>query len=116
MTNIDRVRIAMEKYDIGSVFSRSEIIEIVQNEFPLDSFSKNSIMPSDYCYNRTNEDKLQNKKLLDFNIFEYIDKSVYKYLGENFAYNNDIIHHPKFGRPYVIGYWRHGVRTLKTSK
>lgn len=112
MTNIERVRIAMSKFKVGSSFERAEIIEIVQSEFPNDAISSTSIIPSDYCYNLMNKDKLSNKQLCDFNIFEHEDRNSYVYLGESYLYNKEIYHRPKSGKKYVIGRWINGERHL----
>lgn len=115
MTNIDKVRIAMKKKQLGAVFNRNDIFEMVKNEFPNDNVKKGSINPADYCYNLINLDKLNNKSLLDFNIFES-QNNMYKYLGENYPYDKEILHKPKSGEPYVIGRWINGERILGATK
>lgn len=68
----------------------------------------NSILLSDYCYNRYN-------KGIKFNqhIFLYINQSSYKYLGENFNYTGLIFHKPKeLKEELIVGEWRNGIKYL----
>jgi len=98
------------------MFTRSEIVEMVKNKFPNDEFSTTSVIPSDYCYNLLNYGKINDPKLLEFNIFEYVDKNTYVYLGENYPYNKDILHRPKGGKPYKIGHRINGQRIIGSRK
>lgn len=112
MTNLERVKITFQGCKVGETFTRSEIIEMVKNKFLNDKFSIGSIIPSDYCYNLINLGKLNDRKLLDFNIFEYIDRNTYIYLGENYPYNKNIFHTPKKGKTYKVGTWVNGKRII----
>ena len=116
MTNLERVREAMFQQKLRTVFSRAEIVEIVRNAFSKDRFSLSSIMPSDYCYNLMNLDKLNNSKLLDFNLFEYLGKDEYLYIGENYPFDKEIYHKPKSGSIYVIGKWVNGERIIASMQ
>ena len=80
MTNLERVKITFQGCKVGETFTRSEIIEMVKNKFLNDKFSIGSIIPSDYCYNLLNLGKINDRKLFDFNIFEYIDRNTYIYI------------------------------------
>lgn len=67
-----------------------------------------SIILSDYCYNRNNNGIAFKKHL-----FEYITRSSYKYLGENCLYTGLIYQKPKgFEREVVVGEWINGVKSL----
>ncbi|MBU9711606.1 DUF7225 domain-containing protein [Evansella tamaricis] len=67
-----------------------------------------SIILSDYCYNRYNAGIKFDKHL-----FEYINRSTYKYLGESFPYTGLIFHKPKGSESeFVIGEWNEGVKQL----
>ena len=49
-------------------------------------------------------------------IFEYLDSNSYKYLGENFPYNGNIIHKPK-GQEIekIVGEWKNGIKFLEST-
>lgn len=67
-----------------------------------------SIILSDYCYNRYNNGFAFNKHL-----FEYITRSSYKYLGENSLYTGLIFQKPKgYEREVIVGEWINGVKSL----
>lgn len=67
-----------------------------------------SIILSDYCYNRYNNGIAFNKHL-----FEYITRSTYKYVGENYLYTGLIFHKPNgYEREVVIGEWINGEKSL----
>ncbi|MEY8742641.1 hypothetical protein AB9M62_24575 [Bacillales bacterium AN1005] len=68
-----------------------------------------SILLSDYCYNRFN-----NGTNFDKHLFEYINRSSYKYLGENYLYTGLIFQKPKGQKKEVIvGEWVNGIKILK---
>lgn len=73
----------------GCIVSRSDIAY----EF-LKLYSRNisSIIPSDYCYNRINDD-FQSQKHPP--LFEYIGRNRYRCWGENQPYNGLIYQKPK---------------------
>ena len=54
--------------------------------------TKDSYIPSDYCYNRCNNG-INFEKNPHF--FLYITKGQYKYVGKNFNYNGPVFHRPK---------------------
>ncbi|SEO08646.1 hypothetical protein SAMN04489762_3453 [Terribacillus saccharophilus] len=67
-----------------------------------------SVILSDYCYNRYNNG-------IDFNnhLFEYINRSSYKYLGEGSAFTGLIFQRPKgHERETIVGEWINGVKSL----
>ena len=72
--------------------------------------AKDSIMPSDYCYNRVNkgisfEDKLHKKHLL----FSYVSRGVYACLGENYLYDGPVFTKPTGAKnETLVGDWNHG--------
>lgn len=70
--------------------------------------NRDSIILSDYCYNRYNNGIAFNQHL-----FEYITRSSYKYLGENCLYTGLIFQKPKgYGREVIVGEWINGVKSL----
>lgn len=88
---------------INTVFSRSEIIELVTSKY---NRNPTSIIPSDYCYNRLNKGINYEKYL---HIFEYTEDKKYRYLGLNYPYTGKIIHKPKGGFEVVVGELKKGV-------
>ena len=86
---------------IGREFKTQEIIDMVKFKYEI---NHSSIIPSDYCYNRINIGKWNNPKLLDFNIFEYVDRGSYKYLGGNYPYNGVINYKAKGSNKIAVYY------------
>ncbi len=71
----------------------------------------NSIIPSDYCYNRFNSGIP-----FDKHIFEYIDHSNYKYLGERYPYTGLIFHKPaNQNLDFIVGEWIAGRKIFYSS-
>lgn len=68
------------------------------------NINPSSIILSDYCYNRYN-------KGISFkqHLFIYIDRSTYRYVGENYNYTGLIFHKPKEDdNRNVVGEWDNG--------
>ncbi len=92
--------------------SRADIIRLVYTQYGV---SKGSIIPSDYCYNLVNKDKLCNPALLEFNIFEYIDAKKYLYIGKKYKYSGPIFR--KIDSTYQeVGKWIDGIRILGNGR
>ena len=108
MSILDKVQDTFARYPKGVRLSRSEIVELV---YAKHGITKGSIIPSDYCYNLVNKDKLSNRSLLDFNIFEWIDSKTYIYVGRNQKYTGPIFHKIDL-KLEKVGVWENGVRTL----
>lgn len=67
-----------------------------------------SIILSDFCYNRYNNGIAFNK-----HIFLYINRNMYKYLGENYQYSGLIYHKPLGQKDeIVVGEWINGIKRL----
>lgn len=82
------------------LFSRGEIVNSIHHQY---GHKKDSIIPSDLCYNRSN------KGSSDKNLFEYIDRNQYKYLGPNYPYSGYILARRKGTRQdVIIGEWKGG--------
>lgn len=104
---LEKVKDTFKDCAIGTVLTRQEIVDKVVLKY---GCNPSSIIPSDYCYNRLNNG-------IDFrnylHIFEYRDRSSYKYLGVNYPYNGKIYHNPKSGPEIVVGEWVNG--TIKIN-
>ena len=92
MTIIEKVKETFLECEPGTIYLRSEIINMVKVRHGV---NEGSVIPSDYCYNLTNEDKLSNKSLNDFKIFEWISRGKYIYRGENYFYKGAVIKTPR---------------------
>lgn len=80
----------------GETFKRHEIIDMVLKKYP--GTNKDSVIPSDYCYNMTN-----NGIKFKFHVFELQSRGVYKYLGEGVKYNGLV-----YWKGSEYGEWKNG--------
>lgn len=81
--------------------TRMEIIKKIE-ELIGEKLNKDSLLPSDYCYNRINKDT-------KYPLFELLDNNAgYKILGPNFPYEGKIFHHTKSGEVKEVGHWIKG--------
>ena len=111
MTILEIIQASFANVRRGEEMNRSEIVQLVLAKHDV---NKGSIIPSDYCYNLVNLDKLNNPSLLEFNLFEYIEPSRYIYLGRNQKYSGPILH--KINSTYKeVGRWTDGVRHLDVA-
>jgi len=92
MTIIEKVRDTFTGCEQGTFFTRSEIINMVRTKHGV---NEGSIIPSDYCYNMANKGKLADASLEKFNIFEWISRGKYRYLGENYPYSGLVLSNPR---------------------
>lgn len=81
----------------GKEFWRKEIVELVIKKFP--DTNKSSIMPSDYCYNITN-----NGIKFNFHVFKWLSRGKYKYLGQHLKYSGKV-----YWKGLEYGVWVNGV-------
>ena len=103
MTVIEEVYETFRNFQIGTVFSTSEIKRMVSSNF---SRNPSSIIPTDYCYNRFNNG-------IDFDehlkIFEYLGIGKFKYLGKNYPYSGKVYHKPHRNSEFCIGEFIEGI-------
>ncbi len=94
---------------MGDTFTFAEIRDRLITKY---NTNPSSIILSDYCYNRYNKGAIFNKHL-----FVYINRSTYRYVGENYPYTGLIFHKPK-GADYeaVVGEWDNGKLILYPNK
>lgn len=87
---------------IGEVITSGEMREWLSKEY---GTNPSSIILSDYCYNRYNYGIAFTKHL-----FVYINRSTYKYIGENAPYTGFIFHRPKGAETeQIVGEWKSGM-------
>jgi hypothetical protein len=80
----------------GQTFRRNEIIDLVLQKYP--HTNRTSVIPSDYCYNIRNEDSKR-----DFQVFEYVSRGLYKYIGPKVKYNGIV-----YWKGSEYGQWKNG--------
>ena len=89
----------------GEILTSKQIKNMLKLKFNINS---SSIIPSDYCYNRTNKDVNFNQHL-----FIRINRTEYKYLGENYPYTGRIYWKPKQEtNELFVGEWENGKYTF----
>ncbi|QED49079.1 DUF7225 domain-containing protein [Cytobacillus dafuensis] len=87
---------------IGEAVTAGEVKELLLKEY---GTNPSSIILSDYCYNRYNQGIAFTKHL-----FLYINRSTYKYIGENAPYTGFVYHKPKGEEAErIVGEWTNGV-------
>ena len=89
----------------GEILTTSQIKEMLSLRF---NTNKSSVFPSDYSYNRINKGIKFNK-----HIFERINRSEYKFLGENYPYSGRIYwrqkkENNKDSNDIFVGSWENG--------
>lgn len=94
----------ISEYGPNYKISLKEIYELLSARFGTNT---NSIIPSDYCYNRTN-------KGIEFlkrpHFFQFLGDGMYKCLGENFLYDGPVVAAEKGQTNETeVGYWKNGI-------
>ncbi len=90
----------------GDIVKTTDIKALLEKKYGV---NKASVLLSDYCYNRYNEGILFTRHL-----FQYNDRNVYKYLGENALYTG-LIFQKKKGQANecIVGEWINSVKYMK---
>ena len=84
----------------GYPFHRQEIQEFLAQHF---GTKPDSVIPSDYCYNRVNKDS---KPLL---LFLFCEDGIYQCVGENFQYKKYVTAKPHGAKnEIIVGEWKDG--------
>lgn len=110
MTIYEQIKKVMEGRN-GMVVTSGFIKGKVKDKFGVNI---NSVIPSDFCYNRVN-DGMNFRK--DNRLFEYVERNSYKYLGENYAYAGKIRHKPSRSKTEnIVGSWVNGNLKYPTDK
>ncbi len=96
---------SLKNIQIGTILTKKEIVNKIQNLFP--DTPDSSITPQDACYNIVNIGRSEEP------LFEWIKRNKYKYLGRNYPYNGDITHKSKdSGTIEKVGYWSNGKKVM----
>jgi ankyrin repeat protein len=96
LTIKDKV-LSVFKNRTGEKFGRNEIIDLVVRAYH--GTPRDSVIPSDYCYNTINKDN-QSFKL---HLFESLGGGTYKCLGSNYVYSGAI-----YWKDKKVGQWEQG--------
>ena len=104
MTIVEYVDNALRKQN-KKIFSRKEIINICCNEYNL---KPTSVIPSDYCYNKTNNGISFSSST---RILIQTENGEYQYVGKNFRYSG-----PVYNKGIIIGHWADGCFHLSTEE
>lgn len=107
MTIFEQIKFIL-KDRLHEVVTPEEIKEQLKSDF---GTNPDSVILSDYCYNRYNHGIRFDKHL-----FHYINRSTYRYLGENYSYSGIIYHKPKNQSEMPIGEWIDGKKYLYTDE
>jgi len=87
-----------------STFSTSEIKKLMFDAYQT---KDESVIPSDYCYNRTNHGR---KFSSETRLLKYLDRNEYEYLGKNYKYSGPVYHKEKnSAEEQKVGEWFDGV-------
>lgn len=103
MTIYEQIKFLL-KDRLNEVVTSEEIKAQLKTDF---GTNPDSVILSDYCYNRYNHGINFDKHL-----FHYINRSTYRYLGENYSYTGIIYHKPKKQPEMPIGEWNDGEKVL----
>ncbi|MCO4850551.1 DUF7225 domain-containing protein [Bacillus vallismortis] len=107
MTIYEQMKDVMQN-KINELVTPQEIKKTLQEKY---GTNPDSVMLSDYCYNRYNKGVSFNKHL-----FEYVNRSSYKYLGENSQYTGLIFRKSKGeDTEAIVGEWVNGVKSLREA-
>lgn len=78
--------------------------DIVQQTAAACGCTNDSVLPSDHCYNRTNNGiRLENTPM-----FLHVGderSGLYRFVGQNHPYTGPLHHYPKGGPPRQVGEW-----------
>ena len=101
MTIFEKVNEVL-KDQSNSIFTTSEIKSLCYKKY---SLNKSSVIPSDYCYNRTNKGIGTDK-----NILIYLGFGEYRYVGSDYKYEGWVYHREKGSKEdKLVGQWKNGV-------
>jgi hypothetical protein len=98
---MERVGRRLQQHYGDQPIPRAEIVQQVADEC---GCAKGSVLPSDHCYNRTNNGiRLENAPM-----FLHVGderSGLYRFVGLNYPYTGPLYHYPKGGPPLQVGEW-----------
>lgn len=103
MYNYEKIAEACKGLIIDKVYESSEILDYI---IIITGINRDSIIPSDYCYNLTNKGADGIRFRTWPRLFKYEGDRSYRYLGEGYPYSGKV----KYSKTNKIyGYWEDGV-------
>ncbi|TDU15224.1 hypothetical protein DFO78_102144 [Bacillus subtilis] len=107
MTIYEQIKTVLHN-KVNKLVTPQEVKKTLQEKY---GTNPDSVILSDYCYNRYNKGISFNKHL-----FEYVNRSSYKYLGEDSLYTGLIFRKSKGEEKEVlVGEWVNGVKSLQEA-
>ena len=105
----DQVQEAFSDQPMRATFGRREIHDLIESK--IRGVNLSSIIPSDYCYNITNQGIRWDSRIFEYRP-DYPRSEKYVYLGPGYLYNGPVIWRPKERTEALkVGEWRNGVLT-----
>ena len=94
----------INEYGTHHKVSRQELLELLESTF---GTNRKSVIPSDYCYNRTNKGIEFSKST---RLLLFLGDGMYECLGENYNFNGDVYTREKGSKvDVVVGTWKEGI-------
>lgn len=78
--------------------------ELKRQAAELSGLQESSIIPSDFCFNRTNA----GIPLVSTPMFIQEVRGLYRFVGIGFPYTGPMYHKPHGGTERIVGYWQDG--------
>ncbi len=98
---MERVGRQLQQHYGEKPIPRAKIVEQVAEKC---GCAKTSVIPSDHCYNRTNNGiPMENAPM-----FLHEQSGLYRFVGLNYPYTGPLYHCPKDGPPQKVGEWVEG--------
>lgn len=101
MTVIEAFRNFLSEYELHKILERSEIVSGISQKCCI---NESSIIPSDYCYNITNDAFLGDQYMKRPHFFLSLERGKYEYIGENADYTGDVIN----SKGSAVCHWNNG--------
>ena len=94
---INAANYIMAAYDPEHIFTRQELIALIRDKYGI---HEASIMPSDYCHNRTNNGIHSSKPKLFLNV----GRGLYQCVGQAYVYDGPIYHDARHRQHWKVNY------------
>jgi hypothetical protein len=102
MTGAEELVSITSRFELGKTYTCQEII----HAYRTGGGTKSDPIPSDYCYNCTNNGINFDDR--SHRIFEKIGSGKYRYWGSNYEFSGIVTHTKKSGKTSVYGKWTRG--------
>lgn len=100
------VNFVLDNYGEDHIVSTAEIKEWCEQNCDT---NPSSIIPTDYCYNRTNNGINQDGRVARPKFLEFVGRGRFRVLGKNYPYTGDMYARPRgYDEDIVVGHWKNG--------